>query len=42
MQRQAHEVGLTGLATRRLSQNRINADQIDRDRRDHVLQVRFV
>ena len=38
---QAHEVGLTCLATRSLGQNGINAHQIDRDSGQDMLHLRF-
>src|SRR2546421_7601565 len=42
MQSQTHEGGLTGLATRRVGQDSINAHEIDRHCSHHVLQLRFV
>src|SRR5260370_20549603 len=42
MQCQAHKVGSTGLGTRRLGQDGINAHQIDRHSGEHVLQLYFV
>src|SRR5437588_10734453 len=42
MQCQAHEVGVTGLATRSLGQNSVNAHQIDRYVGQDMLHMGFV
>ena len=42
MQGQAHKVGVTGLATRSLGQNGVNAHQIDRNGAQDMLYLRFV